>query len=259
MDSLYFSSIVVWAAIAFCISQSAIFSGMNLAVFSISRLRLEVEAASGSHDAEKVLGLRDDSNHTLTTILWGNVGVNVLLALLSNSVMTGFVAFIFSTFVITFIGEIIPQAYFSRHALRVAALLSPLLSFYRMLFYPVAKPCAMILDAWLGQEGIQYFREHDIRQVIQKHIDADETDIDRLEGIGALNFLAIDDLLVVDEGEEVDPKSILALRFENELPVFPEFERTTTDLLLSKIEASKKKVGHHYRHRWIAPFCFRFG
>jgi hypothetical protein len=65
----------------------------------------------------------------------------------------------------------------------------------------------MILDAWLGQEGIQYFREHRIREVIRKHIEADETDIDRLEGIGALNFLAIDDLLVVEEGEHVEPIS----------------------------------------------------
>ena len=184
MDSSYLSSMAAWIAIAVCISQSAIFSGMNLAVFSISRLRLEVEAASGSQDAEKVLGLRENSNHMLTTILWGNVGVNVLLALISNSVMTGVVAFFFSTVVITFVGEILPQAYFSRHALRVAALLSPLLAFYRLLLYPVAKPCAIILDAWLGPEGIQYFREHDIREVIKKHIEADETDIDRLEGIG---------------------------------------------------------------------------
>ena len=241
MDSVYFSKIVTWSAIAVCISQSAFFSGMNLAVFTISRLRLEVEAASGGREAKKVLGLRENSNHMLTTILWGNVGVNVLLALLSNSVMTGVVAFFFSTFVITFFGEIIPQAYFSRHALRIAALLSPLLTFYRILLYPFAKPCAMILDAWLGKEGIQYFREHDIREVIKKHIEADETDIDRLEGIGALNFLAIDDLLVVEEGEHVDPNSIIALPFEKGLPIFPKFERTTSDPLLRKIETSKRK------------------
>ena len=54
---------------------------------------------------------------------------------------------------------------------------------------------------------IQYFREHSIREVIRKHIEADETDIDRLEGIGALNFLAIDDLLVVEEGEHIEPIS----------------------------------------------------
>ena len=42
-----------------------------------------------------------------------------------------------------------------------------------------AKPTAKILDAWLGAEGIQYFREHSLREVIKKHIEADASDVDR--------------------------------------------------------------------------------
>jgi CBS domain containing-hemolysin-like protein len=57
----------------------------------------------------------------LATVLWGNVTINVLLTLLSNSVLAGIGAFAFSTIVITLFGEIIPQAYFSRNALRMAA------------------------------------------------------------------------------------------------------------------------------------------
>jgi metal transporter CNNM len=96
--------------ILFCISQSAIFSGLNLAVFGVSRLRLEVEAENGSQEALSVLGLRNDSNFLLTTILWGNVSINCLLTLLSDSVLAGVGAFFFSTGVITFFGEIGPQA-----------------------------------------------------------------------------------------------------------------------------------------------------
>jgi CBS domain containing-hemolysin-like protein len=48
----------------------------------------------------------------LATILWGNVGINVLLTMLSDSVLTGLGAFLFSTIAITVIGEITPQAYF---------------------------------------------------------------------------------------------------------------------------------------------------
>ncbi len=94
--------------------------------------------------------MREDSNFLLTTILWGNVGINVLLTLLSNSVMAGVVAFAFSTVVITFAGEIMPQAYFSRRAMRMASLLSPVLRFYQYVLYPVAKPSAWMLDKWLG-------------------------------------------------------------------------------------------------------------
>ena len=34
----------LWAGIALCILQSAMFSGLNLAVFSLSQLRLQIDA-----------------------------------------------------------------------------------------------------------------------------------------------------------------------------------------------------------------------
>src|SRR5210317_378284 len=137
---------LTWFGIIFCVSQSAMFSGLNLAFFSISKLRLEIEVKNNNRHAIKIAKLREDSNFLLTTILWGNVGINVLLTLLSNSVMVGIAAFVFSTFIITFLGEIIPQAYFSRHAMQTASLLSPILRFYQFLLYPVAKPSALILE-----------------------------------------------------------------------------------------------------------------
>ena len=85
------------------------FSGLNLAFFSISRLRLEAEAEQGKAGARRILDLRRDANFLLCTILWGNVSVNVLLALLSESILAGLGGFIFSTAGITFVGEILPQ------------------------------------------------------------------------------------------------------------------------------------------------------
>lgn len=231
----------IWSSIVFCISQSAMFSGLNLALFSITRLRLEVEAASGNNNAKKVLELRKDSNFMLTTVLWGNVSVNVLLALLADSVMAGIGAFFFSTFVITIAGEIMPQAYFSRNALKMASLLLPAFKLYQIILYPIAKPSAKLLDMWLGKESIQYFRERDLREVIRKHIEASDVDIDRIEGLGALNFLAIDDMLVGHEGEPVDPKSVIQLPFSGIFPVFPELKRKPEDPFLQQIQASGKK------------------
>jgi hypothetical protein len=217
------------------------FSGLNLAFFSISRLRLEVEVAQGNPAALKVRDLRRNTNVLLSTVLWGNVAINVLLTLLSDSVLTGLGAFFFSTVVITIFGEILPQAYFVRHALKMAALLSPILNVYKILLYPVVLPVARLLDAWMGPEGIQYFREHDLRVVIKKHIDAEASDIDRLEGIGALNFLAIDDLNVYQEGEMIDPKSVIALPSQDSLLVFPPFSPSPEDPFLQKVQASGKK------------------
>jgi hypothetical protein len=217
------------------------FSGLNLAFFGLSRLRLEVEMATGNRAAAKLLQLRRDSNFLLTTILWGNVGINVLLTLLSRSILAGVSAFVFSTLVITFIGEIAPQAYFSRHALRMANLLSPVLKAYQYILYPVAKPTAKMLDWWLGTEDIQYFREHGLREMIRQHVVADGTEIDRLEGIGALNFLALDDLGVNQEGEPVDPTSIIRLPTEDRHICFPPFEPLASDPFLQQIHASGKK------------------
>ncbi len=234
------SELLTWLGIALCLSQSGMFSGLNLAVFSMSRLELEVEAAGDNPAAQKVLALREDANAILTTILWGNVAVNVLLALLADSVMAGVAAFLFSTFVITLFGEIAPQAYFTRHALKVAARLAPVLRVYRVLLYPVAKPTALVLDAWLGKEAIQYYREVDIKEMIRMHMVADKTEVDRLEAIGALNFLTMDDLLVEAEGVPVDPESIIGLPAREGMIRFPPFEKSAHDPFLKRIDASGK-------------------
>ena len=217
------------------------FSGLNLAFFSVSKLRLEIESINKNIHALKMAKMREDSNFLLTTILWGNVSINVLLTLLSNSVMAGVTAFVFSTFVITFLGEIIPQAYFSRHAMRTASLLSPILRFYQLLLYPVAKPTAFILDRWLGAEAIQFFREKEFRELLKIHVNAPESDIEKVEGKGALNFLAIDDLPIIEEGETIDPKSIIELPFVKNKPIFPSATHPRKDPFVKKIQESGKK------------------
>ena len=200
------------------------------------------EDQSGNRNAVKILALRNDSNFLLTTILWGNVGVNVLLTLLSQSVLTGLGAFVSSTFIITLFGEIAPQAYFSRNAMKVASLLAPVLRFYQLILYPVAKPSAVMLDKWLGKEGIEYYRERNLRELIKKHIEAPEAgDITRLEGLGALNFLSIDDLPVVSEGEKLHPNCIFQLPYESSLPEFPELTSDINDPFLKCLEATNKK------------------
>ncbi len=235
--------ILMWVAIAVCISQSAIFSGLNIALFSLSRLQLEVESSKGNQAAKNVLALRNDSNFLLATILWGNVGINVLLTLLSDSVLAGVSAFLFSTIAITVIGEITPQAYFSRNALKMGNMLSPVIKFYQILFYPVARPTALILDGWLGKEGITYLAESELSSIIRKHIEAEETDINHVEGIGALNFFKLDKISVSQEGEVIDPDSIIALPTKMDLPIIPEITAASDNEFLQRINKSG--------HRWV--------
>jgi len=232
---------LTWIGIGLCVLQSGMFSGLNLAVFGVGSMQLNAKAAAGNQDAARLLELRKDSNFLLTTILWGNVGTNVLLTLLADSVLAGAVAFLFSTFIITFGGEIIPQAYFSRHALRMASLLRPVLQFWQFALYPLAKPTALLLDAWLGKEGLQFLRENELREALKLHTTSPESEVSRVEGIGALNFLSVDDLHVSQEGETIDPTSILAFPEKAGLPVFPPFQHSPDDPLLRRIEASGRR------------------
>jgi len=177
----------------------------------------------------RVLDLRKDSNFTLCTIIWGNVVTNVLLTLLSDSVLAGLGAFVFSTIVITIFGEIVPQAYFSRHALRMASRLKPLLNVYEALLFPVAKPTAALLNWWLGREGITLLREQDFRALLARHGETEGAEVSKLEAIGALNFLDLDDIPVQKEGELIDPLSIVTLPTINQRPALPKFECEPTD------------------------------
>lgn len=235
------TELLTWLGIVLCLTQSAIFSGLNLAVFSLSRLRLEAAASSGDADAAKVLKLRRNANFTLVTILWGNVAVNVLLTLLADSVMAGLTAFLFSTMLITFFGEIFPQAYFSRNALKVAVYLAPILGIYRLILWPIAWPTSKILDAWVGPEGIPWFREAELRDILRHHARKADSEIGFLEAMGAINFLALDDVAVGDEGEPLDPLSVVALPLKDGKPQFPSFERSARDPFLRQLDASGKK------------------
>ena len=208
---LLIPSIWIWLGITACVVQSALFSGLILAVFSLSQLRQQLEADGGNADAARVLELRKDSNGVLATVVWGNVSTNVFLTLLS----AGLGAFFFSAVVITLLGEIAPQAYFSRNALRMTARFLPFLNFYRLALLPVAKPTAVVLDWWLRKEGITYLRERDVRSLILRSATSGG-DIGRLEAIGARNFFDLDDIPVTEEGEPIDAQSIISMPLANQ-------------------------------------------
>ena len=135
---------------------------------------------------------------------------------------------------------IVPQAYFSRNALRIGAAFPPVVRVYQFILSPLAKPTSILLDRWLGPEAVPYFRERDLREVIRLHAHAEETDLDFVEAIGALNFLALDDLSVVQEGEPVDARSVIPVPAAANLPVLPTFHPAY--LLRAYTPENRKKV-----------------
>jgi len=124
--------------------------------------------------------------------------------------------------------------------LRMASAFAPLLRFYQLLLWPLARPSAKLLDLWLGREAIQFFRENEIEELLRMHIQDSTSEITHVEGKGALNFLAIDDLKVSEEGERIDPLSIISMAFDGKHPVFPPITPSAADPFLRKIHRSKR-------------------
>jgi metal transporter CNNM len=104
----------------------------------------------------------------------------------------------------------------------------------------LAKPTALLLDAWLGDEGVNYFRERDVRSLIALSA-ASGGDISNVEAAGARNFLDLDDIVVTDEGETVHTQSIISLPLANRRCILPPFTRSPDDPFLRKLDASGKK------------------
>src|SRR5258708_22486493 len=159
---------------------------------------------------------------------------------MSDSFLSGHRAFLFSAIVITLLGEIIPQAYFSRNALRMPARFLPFLNFYGAALFPLAKPTAMLLDWWPGIEGIPYLREREVRSWVLRGA-ASGGDIGRLEAIGARNFFDLDDVPVTEEGEPVHPQSIISLPLAKGRCLLPKFDRSPDDPFLRRGDASGMK------------------
>ena len=86
-------------------------------------------------------------------------------------------------------------------------------------------------------ETIDFLSEREVREVMKRFIASPRTEIGRVEGIGALNFMALDDLSVREEGEELDPKSVIELPEDGGRPLFPAFESSPDCRMVSLLLA----------------------
>ncbi|MDR4493044.1 MAG: DUF21 domain-containing protein [Nitrospirales bacterium] len=234
-------SLLIWVGIFACLAGSALCSGLTLGFFSLGRVRLQLLQQQGNVFATTILKIRQDANFLLATLLWSNVAVNVLLTLLSEKQMVGLLAFFFSLFGITLFGEILPQAYFSRNALRLAAKFAPIVHLLQIIFYPVAKPSALLLDRIVGKEGVTWFKEHELETLIHIHAQAPESDISGVEGHGASNFLNLDDIPALEEGSPLHPQSIIQLPLKGGYVQFPLTAPSSSDYFIQQIHASREK------------------
>jgi hypothetical protein len=116
----------------------------------------------------------------------------------------------------------------------------PFLIFWRAALFFLTSPTAMLLDWWLGAEGIVYFREREVRSLVARAA-ASGGDIGKLEATGVQNFLDLDDLAVTDEGEPVHAQSVISLPLASGRCLLPTFNPSPDDPFLQQVNSSGKK------------------
>ena len=117
---------------------SALFSGLTIGLLGLDKSELEIKIKTGDKRALKIYSVRKNGNLLLVTLLLGNVLVNSILSVFLGDKFSGLIAVIASTALIVIFGEILPQAIFYRHAMKVGVYFVPIVKFFEIILFPVA-------------------------------------------------------------------------------------------------------------------------
>jgi metal transporter CNNM len=167
----------------------------------------------GHADAKLVYPIRAKGNELLVSLLVGNVIVNAALTVVVDKILPGdtvisaIFTILFSTILITFFGEILPQAIFKKKGLEFGAMLSPYLRTYLKLVSPVARPIAHIIDKTVGPELPSFYSTDELVKILEEHEKSDQSDIEADEIAIVRNAINFGDKLV---HEVMTPKSVVA-------------------------------------------------
>lgn len=142
---------IMWLALVLCIVLSGLFSAMETAYSTASKVRLTTMSDEGDKKAGKVLKLLNNYEKVLFTVLVGNNIVNIIattLATLLFIAMMGDIGATVSTIVITVVvllfGEISPKMLAKQHPEGFA---KNVYGFLRVCMF-ILTPITFILDGW---------------------------------------------------------------------------------------------------------------
>lgn len=170
-EEFYFNLIVS----ASLVLAGGVFAGLTLGLMGQDEVYLKVIASSGEPQeriyARKVLRLIGHGKHwVLVTLLLSNVITNETLPIvLDRCLGGGWPAVVASTASIVVFGEIIPQSICVRYGLQVGALFAPFVLVLMYIMYPVAYPCALLLDHILGEDHGTVYKKSGLKTLVTLH------------------------------------------------------------------------------------------
>ena len=157
-------------AIAGLLVLSAVFSGAETGVYSVSRVRLEAEADEGRRSARLLSRLlRDDAGLLITLLLGNNLVLELMTHLTEAEVSAAGVpdylhevaVMLLLTPVVFLFGELVPKDLFRRRPHFFLGLVAPLVALFRWAVSPVAWPLtqlSVLLERALGLRQEDFVR-----------------------------------------------------------------------------------------------------
>ena len=243
---------------------SGTYAGLTLSLFSLRLTALETKIRLGDRRAKRVYKIRKKGNLLLCSLLLGNVACYTTMTLFLDNITPGVMAGLIATSLIFIFGEILPQAVFPRYALEIGSRLHWLVWATLILFYPVSRPIAWLLDKAIGKETPVLWSKEELGEIIRYHEDVGDGIIDEDEErivLGALSFseTAVKDVMVpkeevfhLESDTIIDTHILEQIRRKgySRIPVFQSGTNKVTGILNAKsligLWTPGKRVSHLY-------------
>ncbi len=174
---------IIIGGIVVLLILSAFFSGSETALTGASLPRMHELARRGNRRAKLVLGLHEERERLIGSILFGNNLVNIFSASLATSILLtifGEAGIAYATIVMTLLilifAEVLPKTYALARADRTALFVAPMVHLVVLVFSPVARAIGAITNVTLRAFGVE----------LREASDRDESE-EELRGVIALH------------------------------------------------------------------------
>lgn len=166
---------------------SAFFSSAETSLLTVSRIKLTHRAKKKDKKAMLLVHLMEKPEEFLSTILIGNNLVNVAAASVATYLFTLYfrgsegtllvVSTLLTTLLLLVFGEITPKSYGYRHAERLSYLYVYPIRFFNLLFYPVVKGLALLMNFFFRRQKTTAWPKKELSLEEIKHFLSMETQL----------------------------------------------------------------------------------
>jgi len=196
--------------IIFLIVCSAWFSGMEIALFSLTPANVKHAVISNKRNAKLLQRVLNKKKRLLVVLLLGNNLVNVMIASMTSlwvsdrfndgtlGIATGA-----TTLLILIFGEMAPKAFFQFHAEKMALTFVPIIRFLEIVFYPLVLPLERLLILLTGNRKKELVSEQEFKALSRIAVEK-----------GVIDFKEHEMIMNVLKFDKVSAKSIMTPRYK---------------------------------------------